>query len=490
MRRAARRALLTFGLVAATALPGSLAVDSASAVSIAATPRVVANHLIDSRNDRIWIPYGVNWPSFEYACIQGWGYSGSGDTAAAAAAMTSWGINTVRLPLNEDCWLGTMTWSGGRTTAGYRSAVESWVGTLNSVGIVVILDLHWSSPTAGQSTGQRAMADSRSLNFWASVAARFSSNPSVMFDVFNEPYSRWNDTTGSWAFQHTWACWRDGDCTAPTADDSSPVTMSTYQTVGMVDLVAAVRDAGASQPIMLAGLDYANDLSGWFANRPDDDQLIAAWHAYKTQACQSACRESVIAPLATKVPVFIGEFGQTDGAHDYFDALMSWADAHSIGYAPWAWWAVDATESVSASRYALITNESTFTPKAPAGTSYHDHLAKPAIDSSSSTGKFAAHQTGRSTLTITGWALNPSTTAAVILRVRVDKKTVVATAVHDWSTPADPPLSRGTPDVFTVVVSHLRTGKHTVCVSVSLPQQSLSTIARWRELGCSTYRTR
>ena len=33
-------------------------------------------------------------------------------------------------------------------------------------------------------------------------------------------------------------------------------------------MVAAVRGAGAAQPIMLGGLNYSNDLSGWLAHKP------------------------------------------------------------------------------------------------------------------------------------------------------------------------------------------------------------------------------
>ncbi len=49
-------------------------------------------------------------------------------------------------------------------------------------------------------------------------------------------------------------------------------------------MVTAIRSTGATQPIMLGGLSYANDLSGWLANEPSDplatspegSQLIAS----------------------------------------------------------------------------------------------------------------------------------------------------------------------------------------------------------------------
>jgi len=41
----------------------------------AAHVRVDGNRLVDARSDRTFVPRGVNWSSFEYACAQGWGYS-------------------------------------------------------------------------------------------------------------------------------------------------------------------------------------------------------------------------------------------------------------------------------------------------------------------------------------------------------------------------------------------------------------------------------
>jgi endoglucanase len=475
--------------VAALLTGGSAAVATPDAVAAndpigAPVPVVAGNRIVDARSGNTWVPHGVNWPSFEYACIQGWGYSSSGANADAAKAMALWGINVVRIPLNEDCWLGTLSWSGGRSTTGYRTAVTNWVQTLNSAGLAVILDLHWTSPTAGNSTGQRAMADARSIDFWTSVAGAFASNRSVIFDAFNEPYSRWNDSTGSWAFNQTWSCWQDGGCQAPTADDTQALTSGHFTTVGMTDLVAAIRAAGAHQPIMLGGLDYSNDLSGWLEHRPADNQLIASWHAYKTQACQATCRESVVAQVAKTVPVLIGEFGQTDGGHDYLDTLMTWADAHGIGYAPWAWWIVSSSESLSASRYALIA-DANFTPKAPSGTTYHDHLAAigaPIVHDP--LGSFTVKQTAHRSLTTTGWAFRFDTNAPATVRVTIDTRRVDVPADRSYPVLARGYASHGTHHGFRVAVGPLAKGIHTVCVAVQGSNRG------WTELACQRVRVK
>lgn len=347
----------------------------ATAATPAAQPVVVGNRLVDARTGLTFVPRGANWPSFEYACWQGWGYSGDEATAAEAALMASWRINTVRIPLNQDCWLGLRgsPAGSGRTAEGYRAAVEAWVAKLNAAGIVAILDLHTSAPPGYSAHGQRAMPDSQSTAFWSSVAARFSSNRSVMFDLFNEPYSRWG--TSSWVFELTWQCWRDGGCRPPVEDDyTGTLSGATYAATGMSALVAAVRTAGAEQPILLGGIDYANDLRQWLAFRPDDDQLVASWHNYPAQRCRTTtCWNTEIAPVAAVVPVVSTEFGQTDGGSGHLTTFMTWAEAHGVGYLPWAWWRVEPSESLSNSRYALVTADDQ--PKSPAGTALYAQLA-------------------------------------------------------------------------------------------------------------------
>jgi endoglucanase len=370
--------VLVVALVAA--LTGFAQFGSAPASAAAApapSPFVQGNQLIDARTGATFVSRGANWPSFEYACSEGWGYSQDDDTAAAATAMASWGINTVRLPINENCWLGSDPSDYG-TATGYRAAVAAWVNILNAHGMVVILDLHFSAPPGHHALGQWPMADSQSTAFWTSVATAYASDPSIIFDAFNEPYSIWNGSTET--FQLTWDCWENGGCQAPFVGvDQQPLTGSaagSYTVVGMSALVAAIRAGGASQPIMLGGIDYSNNLSEWIAHKPSDSQLIASWHNYDGQnpSCNTTtCWTSTILPVAASVPIVTGEVGETDGSSAWLTSFMTWADSHGIGYLPWAWW--DSTgQSGDNALYALFTGPN-FTPNAPVGTAYKAHLA-------------------------------------------------------------------------------------------------------------------
>jgi endoglucanase len=274
---------------------------------------------------------GVNRSGTEYACIQGWGlFQGPApnqiDSSAMIGAMLGWDINVVRVPLNEDCWLGLHTVLGLGGVA-YRAAIEAYVHELNAAGLFAILDLHWVAPGAGKATSQLPMADAdHAPAFWRSVAATFRGDGDVLFDLYNEPYGI------------SWRCWEHG-CQVP-AGSSWPA----YRAAGMQELVGAVRSTGARQPLMLGGLGWAADLSGWLAHEPVDPlhELLASEHDYGgLSPCGSPCQRAVAA-TAAKVPVEFGELGETDCRQGYIDSMMRFADAHGIGYLGWAW---DATDS-------------------------------------------------------------------------------------------------------------------------------------------------
>ena len=375
------RALRRLVLLAAVLTAVAVAAGSAAA---APSLRVVGNRLVDTSTGGTFVPRGVNWPSFEYACFYGYGNSNEasstsvGPTAAQARLIASWHANIVRVPLNQDCWLGDDGQpSGGFTVAGYRAAVAAWVAKLHAAGLAVILDLHWSGPDGVPAEGQRMMADDRSAAFWTSVATTFKNDRAIMFDAFNEPYSRYYDDGPNILLD--WACWRDGGCSAPQQnDETGPYDGRTFAVTGMRTLVAAIRATGARQPILLGGLDYANDLRGWLAARPADGQLIASFHNYRSQRCSTvACWNAEIAPVAARVPVITGEFGETDCRESFDREYMDWADAHRVGYLAWQWvvLAPDERPTPPCSSLALITDVRG-TPGAPNGTALKSHLKR------------------------------------------------------------------------------------------------------------------
>jgi len=80
---------------------------------------------------------GVDRSGAEYLCV------GRGDrtvfqgptNASSIQAIKSWHTNAVRVPLNEDCWLGINGANPQLSGVHYRRAVERYVAALNAAGL-------------------------------------------------------------------------------------------------------------------------------------------------------------------------------------------------------------------------------------------------------------------------------------------------------------------------------------------------------------------
>jgi hypothetical protein len=301
---------------------------------------------------------GVNRDGTDFDCAEGKGIFDGPTGPHSILALEGWHINAVRLPLNEACWLGLpgvpLPYSG----ANYRAAIESYVQALTGNGLYVIVDLHKNAPGTEIDTHsfQRMPDADHAPAFWTSVASDFGTNGMVLFDLFNEPHDI------------TWPCWRDG---------GAACTGVPFKAAGMQQLVSVVRATGATNVVVLAGVSWASDLSGWLAHMPQDPlhNLTAAVHVYTQDfACRGvACYASRFAPVAAHVPLVVGEFG-TD-VHDGYcglggvDILLEWLDRHTVSYLAWTW----NVGTQSCGSQSLISDWNG-TPMAPNGTYYRSHL--------------------------------------------------------------------------------------------------------------------
>ena len=289
--------------------------------------RVVGAHLVDARNRRV-ILRGVDRSGTEYACIQGWGIFDGPSSAASVQAIASWHVNFVRVPLNEDCWLGINGVTPAYGGAAYRKAIVRYVNLLQRHGMYVELSLIWAAPGKYKATYQPGSPDeSHAPKMWTSLARTFRHDPNVIL-------APWGETiVDARCFLH------GGVCEATYGPQNTP-----YRTAGMQQAVTLMRRAGYRGPIAIPGLDYANDLSKWLSHEPRDPlhQLVAEAHVYGNNTCASvACLDQTMAPVAKRVPLVLAETGET-----YDDSscgstniarVIGWADAHGAGYAAWAW---------------------------------------------------------------------------------------------------------------------------------------------------------
>ena len=330
--------------------------------------RVSGGLLLNASNDRV-ILHGVDVSGTEYDCVRGHGIFVGPTGQASVTAMKNWGVNAVRLPLNEACWNGESYVNSRYSGKNYQRAIEGYVRLLNGNGILVILDLHW---TDGRYTGKssdcssaealclKPMPDAaQSVPFWTSVATAFKSNAEVIFDLFNEPFPDRALPTPTAA----WQCWLHGGryCSPGIA----------YPVAGVQTLVNTVRAAGAANVIMLGGLAFANDLTQWLRYEPSDPDhnLAASWHSNNFDSCATrACWNAQVAPLTAWVPVIAGAIGENDCTDRYVTPLMNWLDQRSASYLAWSW---NIASSCAGNEQLIMNNSGTPTAY---GASVRAHL--------------------------------------------------------------------------------------------------------------------
>jgi hypothetical protein len=381
---------------------------------------------------------GVNMAGFGLFSVQGWAWTnGTYDNWAGQEpkwpVFARWGVNAVRLPLNEASWLGLITHdpvannSGGpehkQMPAGslraadpgknYRKQYTDAVKAATAQGLYVIIDLHSNGPNISLQCVQKAAESGKqddfycpattdfkvpmtpfvpgyvqnplpdadySSSFWTSVAETFKGYPNVIFDLFNEPFiSPWfNPPEGQWT------AWLKGTTVPFYNTGGTPWRIrENWQSEGMQSLIGTVRATGAANVIMVGGLGYAGDMSGWLDNMPSDPlhQLAAAWHAYPGSYDVKDPKSKLpgwgdkqygyVNAIAQKIPVIIGELGDhnvsgTKGA-PFVSVLLPWADSRGISYLGWSWNTFGSPDNV-------LIKDFDGTPTDGYGEYFRDHL--------------------------------------------------------------------------------------------------------------------
>ena len=342
---------------------------------------VSGNRLVDSTGATLSL-HGVNLSGLEFWIVLA-GYSPdnpwanqTGDPTPNWDTIKTWGVNSVRLLLNEASWLGlTCADEGGtgwslvngvvqRNPAGavipadpggrYRSAVARSVSDATAAGLYVIIDLHWTAPGSACPMAQNAMADAdHSLTFWTSVATAYKNYPNVIFELFNEPFL--NSNISGLVDTAPWPDMLNGGGTLTSyLTGGSPATVNyTWKNAGYQQLLDTVRAAGANNVVLTGTLGYAQFIDGWLQWKPTDSakQLGAVWHAYPNPAypaqvgcpnlpqCSAEEMAGAQAILDAGYPVIITEFGDAIGGAlpPMVSQLLPFADINGISYMGFTW---------------------------------------------------------------------------------------------------------------------------------------------------------
>lgn len=288
---------------------------------------VRGNKFVDQQNNVIRL-IGANNIGTHYACLTNQApndpvFGGFPHDIATLKIMQSWGMNCVRVTLNAGCWLNCCVspFTFGPT---YQQAILAYIDSINAAGMYAIINL------VNTASGTGEMADTSATNFWASIGPMIKNKPLILIEPYNEP--------------HTillWNTWLNG---------GTEGGLLSYSSIGMQSLINTIRATGCKQPILLDGMSYAGDFTGFIANIPTDplNQLGASWHRYTdwphTSATDIGSFFATIQSVAALYPITLTEFGGTANVaatvafnQAYYMSLINFCDFFGLGYLIWSW---------------------------------------------------------------------------------------------------------------------------------------------------------
>lgn len=280
--------------------------------------KVNGNRIVNSKGERVRLR-GVNAASLE------WTSTGEHIVETVTVAIRDWHANHIRLPLAQDRWFGKAP-EQKDDGAAYRALIKQVVDRCASLGAYIILDLHWSDCGEwGKDIGQHVLPDRNSLAFWKEVAREYKDQPAVLFDLYNEPHDV------------TWDVWRDGGKVTERARGSKT---RQFQAVGMQAMLDAVRSTGATNVVIVGGLNWSYDMSGFLSGYQLVDRggngIIYANHPYPFKGDTIERWISKMEAATRKFPVIVSEFGGRDAKDEpWIRRMLQALEDHRWDWSAW-----------------------------------------------------------------------------------------------------------------------------------------------------------
>jgi endoglucanase len=261
--------------------------------------RVRGNRIVDAIAGEPVMLRGINRSGLEYS-------PAALPESDFEAMIVEWGANIIRLPFNQEWAL---------TSEAYLELIDTAVAMASIRGAYVLLDLQWldAHTIRGYDHQNRAnfvpaLPDSGSIDVWRKLAARYRDNPTVLYDIFNEPHDP-----------------------LPGDDPMLPARITACEwTPWAAALANAIRSEHPEAVIFVPGTNWAYDLSAYPI--PEFEDVVYSTHIY---ANKGADWDRAFGNLSSVAPVFAGEWGADDV--EWGRTLAAYLEQHGIGWTAWSW---------------------------------------------------------------------------------------------------------------------------------------------------------
>ena len=244
------------------------------------------NQIVDARSGKPVRLRGVDMSGFEYK------KTGDQQDPQTFDRLAKMGVNIVRMPINQDWAL---------SDPAYRQNLDRAISEANSRGIYVVLDLHWHDGK------QLPCLNSDSLRMWRQLASRYSKQAGVLYDIQNEPQ---------------WISWKSYEPWAEAA-------------------IANIRAVNPNSLCIVEGTQYASNLSGVLADPVKAPNVVYSVHEYgpslKVPEAGPEFWDETFGDVASKYPVYVGEFGGNADDVAYGKQLIQYMDQKGLSWTSWNW---------------------------------------------------------------------------------------------------------------------------------------------------------
>ncbi len=244
------------------------------------------NQIVDASSGKPVRLRGVDMSGFEY------NKNGDQQDPQTFARLAKMGVNIVRMPINQDWALSDAT---------YRQHLDRAISEANAKGIYVVLDLHWHDGK------QLPCLDSDSLRMWRQLANRYSKQPGVLYDIQNEPQ---------------WISWKSYEPWAQAA-------------------IANIRAVNPNSLCIVEGTEYASNLSGVLSDPVKAPDVVYSVHEYgpslRVPEAGPEFWDKTFGNVASRYPVYVGEFGGNDADVAYGKQLIQYMDHKGLSWTSWNW---------------------------------------------------------------------------------------------------------------------------------------------------------